>query len=164
MNNDKEFNNWVKDISAKYKRSQLEGIIKVNIELLSFHFELGKMISNTLYKELYGNDFYDKLSIKLLGNISSVKGLSPLNIRFIEKFYLLYKDKIQNNPQLMYKVFTIPWTLHLHILDKCHDVNEALFFIDKIHENNWSSETLLYFLDADLYKKECIKMAKNRQV
>lgn len=47
--NTKEFKNWVLSISVKYKQSQIKAAIKVNSEMLSFYFELGKEISNTSF-------------------------------------------------------------------------------------------------------------------
>ena len=46
----KGFKKWVNSISAKYKQSQIKAAIKVNSEMLSFYFELGKEISYTSFK------------------------------------------------------------------------------------------------------------------
>ena len=150
----KEFKKWVIGISAKYKQSQIKAAIKVNSEMLSFYFELGKEISNTSFKATYGSKFYDKLSKELIKNLPNVTGLSPINIRYMERFYLLYKDTIQIFPQLVEKLFSIPWGHHRYIIDKCKNVEEAIFFVNKVHENNWSRDVLLNFLDTNLYKRE----------
>ena len=152
--NSKEFKNWVSSISAKYKQSQIKAAIKVNSEMLSFYFELGKEISNTSFKATYGSKFYDNLSKELISNLPNVRGLSPRNLRYVGYFYLLYKDKVQILPQVVAQLFSIPWGHHRYIIDKCKDVEEALFFVNKILENNWSRDVLLNFLDTDLYKRE----------
>lgn len=72
----------------------------------------------------------------------------------MEKFYTLYCDQIQIFPQLVGQLFSIPWGHHRYIIDKCKDVEEALFFVNKILENSWSRDVLLNFLDTDLYKRE----------
>ena len=150
----KEFKKWVIGISAKYKQSQIKAAIKVNSEMLSFYFELGKEISNTSFKATYGSKFYDNLSKELIKNLPNVTGLSQKNLRYMEKFYLLYKDTIQIFPQLVEKLFSIPWGHHRYIIDKCKNVEEAIFFVNKVHENNWSRDVLLNFLDTNLYKRE----------
>ena len=152
--NSKEFKNWVLSISVKYKQSQIKAAIKVNSEMLSFYFELGKEISNTSFKATYGSKFYDNLSKELISNLPNVRGLSPRNLRYFENFYLLYKDKVQILPQVVAQLFSIPWGHHRYIIDKCKDVEEALFFVNKILENNWSRDVLLNFLDTNLYKRE----------
>lgn len=92
-----EFKKWVSSISEKYKKAQIKAAIKVNNEMLSFYFELGKEISLTSYKSSYGSKFYDNLSKELISNLPDVSGLSPRNLRYIENFYLLYGDTIKKN-------------------------------------------------------------------
>ena len=103
------FKNWVSSISEKYKKAQIKAAVKVNIEMLSFYFELGKEISLTSYKASYGSKFFDNLSKELIKNLPNISGLSPKNLRYIEKFYLLYKDKLEIVPQLVRKLFSIPY-------------------------------------------------------
>ena len=150
----KGFKKWVNSISAKYKQSQIKAAIKVNSEMLSFYFELGKEISYTSFKAEYGSKFYDNLSKELIKNLPNVTGLSPKNLRYMEKFYLLYKDKLQIFPQLVGQLFSVPWGHHRYIIDKCKNVDEALFFVNEVKENNWSRDVLLNFLDTNLYKRE----------
>lgn len=130
----KGFKKWVNNISAKYKQSQIKAAIKVNSEMLSFYFELGKEISYTSFKAEYGSKFYDNLSKELIKNLPNVTGLSPKNLRYMEKFYLLYKDKLQIFPQLVGQLFSVPWGHHRYIIDKCKNVDEALFFVNEVHK------------------------------
>jgi predicted nuclease of restriction endonuclease-like (RecB) superfamily len=83
---------------------------------------------------------HDNLSKELIKNLPNVTGLSPVNIRYMERFYLLYKDKIQIFPQLVEELFSVPWGHHRYIIDKCKNVDEALFFVNEVHKNNWSRE------------------------
>lgn len=73
----------------------------VNGEMLRFYFELGKEISLNSFKAAYGSGFYDSLSKELISELPDVSGLSPKNLRYMEKFYNLYKDEIINFPQLV---------------------------------------------------------------
>ena len=149
-----EFKKWVLTISDKYKKAQIKAAIKVNNEMLAFYFELGKEIARTSHKATYGSKFYDNLSKKLINNLPDISGLSPINLRYMERFFNLYKDKIQIVPQLVEKLYSIPWGHHRNIIDKCKNVEEALFYIDKSFENNWSRDMLLTFISTDLYKRE----------
>jgi predicted nuclease of restriction endonuclease-like (RecB) superfamily len=160
--NIKGFKKWVNSISAKYKQSQIKAAIKVNSEMLSFYFELGKEISYTSFKAEYGSRFYDNLSKELIKNLPNVTGLSPKNLRYMEKFYLLYKDKLQIFPQLVGQLFSVPWGHHRYIIDKCKNVDEALFFVNEVHKNNWSRDVLLNFLDTNLYKRDSNDFVKEK--
>ena len=149
-----EFKVWVSEISKKYRQAQIKAAISVNSEMLKFYFELGKEIANNSFKAKYGSKFYDSLSKELIEQLPNVKGLSIINLRYMEKFYLIYKEKISIVPQLVEELFSIPWGHHRYIIDKCKDVDKALFFVRKIHENNWSRDVLLNFLSTDLYERE----------
>lgn len=50
----------------------------------------------------------------------------------------------------------IGWTHHIVILQKCKDIDEALFYILKTIENNWSREGLKRAINADIYHKQII--------
>ena len=67
----------------------------------------------------------------------------------------------ENLPQVVansddYKnIFLIPWGHHKIIIDKYrNDQQKALFYVNKVIENNWSRAVLLNFLDTDLYERE----------
>ena len=121
---------------------------------MSFYFELGKEISSTSYKSTYGSKLFNNLSNELIKELPNIKGLSPVNLRYMERFFLMYYKKIEIVPQLVEQLFSIPWGHHRYIIDKCKDVNETLFFINKIYENNWSRNVLLNFFETNLYKRQ----------
>lgn len=66
----------------------------------------------------------------------------------------------QNLPQLVgdlteEELFSIPWGHHRLIIDRCSgNICEAVFFIRKTIENNWSRTLLMNFLDTDLYERQ----------
>jgi len=149
MKENKEYEKWITSLMYKYSKARLDSVIKANAEMINLFFELGKEISNSPFKESDGSNYYNKISKEFLDVISNPLGLSPENIRNMEKFYLLYKDKIDNLPGL----FTIPWHYHISILNKCKETDEALFYINKIYENDWDEEELNFYLDYNLYSK-----------
>lgn len=52
-------------------------------------------------------------------------------------------------------MFRIPWGHHKYIIDKCgNNSKKALFYIDKVLENNWSRAVLLNWLSTDLYERQ----------
>ncbi len=151
---DKDYQSWIKDLKTRFQKSQIKATVSVNSALLEFYFELGKQISQTSFKAKYGGKFYSKLSQDLTSSLENVHGFSPRNLRYIEQFYILYNGKVQILPQLVAQLTSIPWAHHRYIMDKCKDVDEALFYVFKTIENNWSRSVLLNFLDSNLYKRE----------
>ena len=85
--------------------------------------------------------------------LPNVAGLSPLNIRYMERFYLLYKDKIQIFPQLVEELFSIPWGHHRYIIDKCKNVDgdfEINVRTDKGNDTVWlNTDEIALLFDRD---------------
>lgn len=46
----------------------------------------------------------------------------------------------------------IPWRHHTEIITKCQGVDEALFYINKTIENNWSRAVLVHQMETGLYQ------------
>jgi len=51
-------------------------------------------------------------------------------------------------------IFQIPWGHHIQLFSKCKSVKEALFYIKKTIENNWSRDVLALQIKSDLYTRQ----------
>lgn len=104
------------------------------------------------------------MSLDLCAEFPSVKGLSVVNLYLMRRWYAFYKDALISTPEIFYQVgkifqipdsFTlVPWRHHTEIITKCTSVDEALFYIHKTIECNWSRSILEGQLKAGLYKKQ----------
>jgi predicted nuclease of restriction endonuclease-like (RecB) superfamily len=52
------------------------------------------------------------------------------------------------------KLLMIPWGHHIKIMQKAKNSHEALFYIEKTIENNWSRSVLEYHIQTNLYKTQ----------
>jgi predicted nuclease of restriction endonuclease-like (RecB) superfamily len=46
----------------------------------------------------------------------------------------------------------VPWGHHIEILQNCKDVKEAVFYVERTIQNNWSRAMLSHAIAADFYK------------
>ena len=86
---DKNYIQWVKDLSKRYRRSQIKAAVKVNQEMLQFYWELGRDFVKRDAENYYGSKFYATLSRDLKEELPDANGLSERNLRYTKKFYLL---------------------------------------------------------------------------
>ena len=56
--------------------------------------------------------------------------------------------------QLVPKLVSIPWGHNVCIIEKVEDLKQALFYINKTLENNWSRSVLEYQIESDLYSRQ----------
>lgn len=97
---DKEYAQWVKELSQRYRKAQIKAAVKANSEVIAFYWSLGEDIVNRDAENKYGKGFFENLSIDLRNKLPGVSGLSPRNLRYTERFYQLYEPIIQNLKQV----------------------------------------------------------------
>ena len=177
MRIDGEYRKWIQELGDRYRKSQIKASIRVNNEMLLYYWSVGKDITEKFADNKWGSKFFENISMDMSDIIPNVKGFSPTNLRYMMRFYGLFKeieivpqvgeqmlrnDKNQIIPQVgeqfemaSNKVFMIPWGHIKLLIDRCHMNPEKLnFYVNKVIENNWSRAVLLNFLDSDLYERQ----------
>lgn len=178
---DQDYIQWIKDLSNRYRRSQIKAAVKVNEEMLRFYWELGKDIVEMHIEERWGKKVIKTISADLRQENPELSGLSERSIYYCKDFYLLYNQYNAISPQVVAKnsgedlpqavaenaitsqlgeqirhdLFSVPWGHHRFIIDKCKgNPPKALFFVHQTVANGWSRNMLLNFLDTDLYERQ----------
>ena len=57
-------------------------------------------------------------------------------------------------PQAVAQLLQIPWSHNLVIISKCKNVTEALYYVNKTIEHNWSRNVLTHQVESGLYQRE----------
>ena len=168
---DKDYLQWIKELSSRYRRSQVKASVKVNQVMLQFYWELGKDIVEKKAESRWGSGFMKNLSRDLKEVNPDATCFSETNLLYMKNFYLLYCPYIENAPQIVEKkgnaitpqlveqiqndLFSVPWGHHRFIIDKYKESPEkALFFVHQTVENGWSRDMLLNFMGTDLYERQ----------
>ena len=97
---DKDYIQWIKDLSSRYRRSQIKASVKVNQEMLQFYWELGKDIVEKKAESRWGSGFMKNLSRDLKEVNPDATCFSETNLLYMKNFYLLYQPYITITPQL----------------------------------------------------------------
>ena len=158
---DKEYRNWIQELGERYRKSQIKAAVRVNNEMLCFYWSIGRDIAVKRASSKWGNKFFQNMSMDLMDMIPNAKSFSPTNLRYMVRFYELFKD-VEISPQVgekfdvvQNKVFMIPWGHIKLLIDKCHDNPLKFnFYVEKVIENNWSRAMLLNFLGTDLFERQ----------
>lgn len=62
-------------------------------------------------------------------------------------------DSSRENPFPL-SFFSIPWGHHIVIMQRCKDINKAVFYIQQTIENNWSRTMLSWQIDNKLFERQ----------
>ena len=179
---DKDYTQWVENLSVRYRQSQIKAAVRVNRELLKYYWELGRDIEEMHVEERWGQSVIKNLSVDLQLKNPNSTGLSRTNIYYAKKFYLLYSQYLKVFPQtvgqledekgsqsaedssevvpqpvgqLKEMLFSIPWGHHRYLIDRYGtEPEKAFFYVKKTMKEGWSRDVLLNFMDSGLYERE----------
>lgn len=161
---DKSYVEWLSDIKQQLQKTQIKAAIQVNTAMLEFYWRLGRDLVEKKAEQVWGTGIVKQLSLDLRAAFPDVKGLSVVNLYFMRRWYTFYRDALEQTPELFYQLGKIsqipdsfalvPWRHHTEIITLCQSVDEALFYIHKTIEGNWSRSVLKSQMEAGLYKNE----------
>jgi len=154
----KEYRDWLVDIKRRAQSAQLKAATAVNTALLEFYWSLGADIAEKQKNATWGSGFLKQLSKDLMAEFTDMKGFSYRNLAAIKKWYLFYSQedaKVKQPASLLRQqpvaeLVQIPWWHNVVIIQKCNSVEQALFYVRKTIENNWSRSVLIHQIEIDL--------------
>lgn len=121
------------------------------------------MIVKKQEKANWGSKFIDQLAKDLKVEFPNLTGFSRSNLYLMKQFYLFYNqgdifvDQVgrQLKKKLKEEYLTqIPWKHNVRIVQKSQTVDEALFYVKKTIENNWSRSVLEYQIETKLFERQ----------
>lgn len=177
---EKDYLQWIKELSTRFRRSQVKASVKVNEVMLRFYWELGRDIVEKKAESRWGSGFIKNLSRDLKEANPDATCFSETNLLYMKNFYLLYQPYLTITPQVGEQItqqvaeqfhgvaftqqlveqikqdlFSVPWGHHMLLIDKLKNSPEkALFFVHQTVENGWSRNMLLNFMGTDLYERQ----------
>ncbi len=179
---DKDYLQWIQDLSKRYRQSQIKAAVKVNAEMLKFYWDLGRDIVALKAETRWGSKFFSNLSHDLKELDSDATCFSPTNLLYMRNFFRLYQpystiapqvgeqlesEKVENSstmpveitPQVVEQIkndiFSIPWGHHRLLIDKfLSNPRKAIFYMHQTVINGWSRNVLHNFIDSSLYERQ----------
>jgi len=95
-----ELKQWLTDLKARIRQSQIKAMIKVNDEMLRLYWDLGHDIVVRQMDTIWGSKFFENLSKELRAEFPEMQGFSVANLRFTKRFYLFYSSDASIRYQL----------------------------------------------------------------
>ena len=86
------YRNWIRDVSSRFRKSQIKASVKVNEEMLRFYWSLGCDMDSRKDAYAWGSHFYQTISDDLQTELPDVKSFSPRNLLYMHQFYRLFPD------------------------------------------------------------------------
>lgn len=169
---DDNYRAWLQSLKTRLQQSQIKAAVRVNSAMLEFYWELGRDIVAMNPERLWGTGIMNQLSLDLKAMFPDQTGFSVTNIKYMKRWYAFYNqsviirhqvgdelgteighqvgDEFPMPPQFAY----VPWRHHVEIITKCASVEEAIFYVGKVIEGNWSRRQLEDNIASSLFSKQ----------
>ncbi len=157
---------WRNAIEVRIERAKLQAALKVNSELLSLYWSIGKDILFKQEQLGWGKQVITQLSHDLSLRFPDDRGYSERNLGYMKQFAMEYPDfpflqvplaKIHENPilqvalaklQIVGEYVQIPltqisWYHHISLIPKVKETENRAFYIMATAHEGWSRDTML---------------------
>lgn len=156
---DNDYAGWIKDLSLRFRQSQIKAAVKVNSEMVHFYWSVGEDIVKKQACTKWGDKLFHEMSQDLQTLLPGVKGLSVRNLQYMRQMYSVFSNLLPPTPQVVAQkvvddICSVPWGHLRYILDKKYDADKSYFYVQQTIKNNWSRAVLLNFLDTNLYERQ----------
>ena len=173
MKTEQSYLQLIKDLKQNIIQSRYEASRLANRELLKLYFTTGLMLSKKAGSERWGAKIIGQLAADLQSELPGLKGFSRRNLMNMKQFAEAYQDtpfvqsltaqmqtelivqsptaQLQNDAAMF---FSISFTHHLILLNKCKNVEERLFYIRNTAQQYWSISILELKIAEKLFKHQ----------
>ncbi|WP_281638274.1 PDDEXK nuclease domain-containing protein [Flavobacterium marginilacus] len=163
---DNEYKQWLFELKSKIRSSQIKATLALNAHLVSFYWELGKMIAEKQKTSPWGSKLLDQISKDLKVEFPEMKGFSVTNLKYCKLFYLQFTNSPQVGDELniispqagddyLFSLLKqIPWGHIKLIIDKVKDNKVVQFYAQQTIENAWGRETLALQIKSQLFARQ----------
>ncbi len=145
-----DYKAFIQDIKQRVQSAQIKAAVSVNQELLRLYWDLAERIVAKQRESAWGEGFLMQMSRDLQAEFPGMKGFSKRNLELMRQWYQFWSAEPVFAQQL---VAQIPWGHNLVIISKIKNAEEALFYIQKNLQNNWSRAVLTHQIESALYQR-----------
>jgi predicted nuclease of restriction endonuclease-like (RecB) superfamily len=167
-----EYKIWISEIKEKISSAQIKASLAVNTEMLNLYWDLGQIIFEKLSVSNWGTKVVENISKDLQNSFPNLEGFSKRNLMFMKQWVEFYQNANnkhveivkqlvsqfpmnQNQPENIKLIASlIPWGHNILIIQKIQNIEEAIFYIIKTIENNWSRAVLGFQIESQLYERQ----------
>jgi predicted nuclease of restriction endonuclease-like (RecB) superfamily len=170
----KDYSRLVRDLKNRVRRARIKASLSVNGELILLYWNMARDIVEAQKNAAWGDGFLSQMSEDLQAEFPDMQGFSVRNLQFMKRWYLFWRrpaalidDSLKtkqlvsflnsvpkNDRRLAGQLARIPWGHNLVIISKTADQLEAIFYVRKTIENNWSRSVLTHQIEGQLFQRE----------
>ncbi len=111
----------------------------------------GQKIIEVQKEYKWGSKFLENLSKDLSKEFPDVKGFSYRNLKNIRQWVKFWNN--EKGKQVVSQLFQIPWGHNIVIIQKCKNIDEAVFYVHNTIKHGISRSVLIHQIESNLYER-----------
>jgi len=152
------YKDFIHRIKSEIQTAQIKAAVSVNRELLKLYWFIGSQIVEKQKSSSWGDGLIKQISRDLQHEFPDMKGFSFRNVKYMKQWVQFWTHSDVIGQQAVAQldtppIFQIPWGQNLVIVSKSSSLEEALFYVQKTIENNWSRAVLTHQIELKLYQR-----------
>lgn len=169
---DADYVQWLSDVKKRFRESQARAIVKVNSEMLEFYWSIGRDLVMLRAESRWGAGVVKQFALDMRETFPDSTGFSYTNVKYMKRWYNFYNELVTKSQQAADLIADekgqqaadlleipdifgrVPWYHHVEIIEHCHSLDEALFYINKVANEGWSRSKLEDQIAAQLYQAQ----------
>ena len=149
LDNNHQYFEVLNDIKRTVINTRNRVILNVNKELILMYYSIGKRINEN---NKWGSSFIDTLSKDIKLTFPDIKGMSPRNLRYMQKFAKEFED----DKFLQHDVAKLPWSSITVIMDRVKDRKKRKWYIIETIKNEWTRAIIIHQIELKLYERQAL--------
>lgn len=158
---------FIRDIKSRIQTAQIKAAVAVNQGMLRLYWDLGERIVAKQREAAWGDGFLAQMSRDLQAEFPEMKGFSKRNLEMMRQWFLFWSadpaiakqlasqlEGSEIGQQAVVPILFIPWWHNIVIIQQAKNPGEALFYVRKTLQNNWSRAVLTHQIESGLYGRE----------
>ena len=87
---DKEYVEWLSDVKARFRRSQIKASVRVNISMLEFYWSIGRDLLVMRAEQRWGAGVVKQFALDMRQAFPNETGFSDTNVKYMKRWYSFY--------------------------------------------------------------------------
>ncbi len=175
MSSDMNYISWLADVKQRFNKAQAKAMVRVNTSMLEFYWSIGRDLVDMKAEQRWGSGIVKQFALDMRNAYPNESGFSWTNVKNMKRWYLFYYEAYTKSQQAVDQLGEndqerksqqavdllkmpdefgkVPWGHHVYIISKSSSVEEAIFYINKTIEGNWSRSALVDQIANSLFLK-----------
>ncbi len=98
---DKEYVEWLADVKARFRQSQIKASIRVNTDMLEFYWSIGRDLVALRAEERWGAGVVKQFALDMRQTFPDATGFSHTNVKYMKQWYSFYYKQVTKSQQVV---------------------------------------------------------------